>query len=81
MFSMTLRVSVTAKGRYTFEKAVFGLNEFLIDVPDMALLEERRTVSGRKRNQFNFRLEREAFIAGSVHAADNRVRIEGVELA
>jgi hypothetical protein len=75
-----VRLAVSSQGRYIFEKGIFGTNEILIDVPHKALFQKRFHVSGRKRHENKFRLERDAYIGGRVYGGDDRARVEGAEV-
>ncbi|MDH3591638.1 MAG: hypothetical protein OER88_07160 [Planctomycetota bacterium] len=76
-----IAVPVLASGSYTFKEAVEGLNEVLIDVKERALFRERFTVKAQqKSNAYNFRLNPEAKLRGTVSDAKRRKRIAGAEV-
>jgi len=73
-------LGVNAKGRYEFERGVYGTNEILLDVPGKAPFQARFEVAGRKAQKHDFKLENDAEISGHVAAADTRQRLEGAEV-
>ncbi|MEM8885230.1 MAG: carboxypeptidase-like regulatory domain-containing protein [Planctomycetota bacterium] len=73
-------VNVTQNGTYIFKKAILGLNEFVADVPTKALKQERFFIKGRQSSEYNFALEAEAFLRGTVFAIADRARLEGAEV-
>jgi len=74
-----LAVEVHPSGLYTFEKAVIGTNEILIDAPGKALFKERFVVEGVTKSVYNFRLERSFSVRGTVRTASG-VPVEGADV-
>ena len=60
---------VKPTGNYSFDKAVIGVNEILVDAPGRALVRERFSVKALVKSRYDFRLVRDAAIRGRVREA------------
>ncbi len=75
-----LRVTVRPSGNYTFENAIVGLNEVLIDAPGKAVLRERFTVRTLQMSFYPFRLKPEGTIRGRVRKMFSSEAVRGAEV-
>jgi hypothetical protein len=73
-------VAVGTTGRYTFDAAVNGLNEALIDAPGKAPLRERFKVETTGMHRYDFRLHKEADVSGIVRSAATGKAIPNAEV-
>ncbi|HEX5137330.1 MAG TPA: carboxypeptidase-like regulatory domain-containing protein [Planctomycetota bacterium] len=81
--SMTINglpVTVRPSGGYTFEHAVVGLNEVLIDAPGKALLRDRFEVKTLQMSFYPFRLQREGTVRGRVRKMFSNDGVPGAEV-
>jgi len=73
-------VAVRPSGNYTFEHAVVGLNEVLIDAPGKALLRDRFQVKTLQMSFYSFQLAREGKVRGRVRRMFTNEPIPGAEV-
>jgi hypothetical protein len=73
-------VPVTASGSYEFDKAVIGMNELFLDIPEKALQRERFSISGRQRSRYDFKATRAGRIRGRVRDAQTRRPVPDAEV-
>lgn len=81
--SMTINglpVAVRPSGNYTFEHAIIGLNEALIDAPGKALLRERFTVKTLQMSFYPFHLKRDGTVRGRVRRMFTNESVQGAEV-
>jgi hypothetical protein len=75
-----LPVAVRPSGNFTFEHAIVGLNEVLIDAPGKALLRDRFTVKTLQMSYYPFDLDREGKVRGRVRRMHANDAVEGAEV-
>jgi len=75
-----LHVRVGRTGRWSFDRGVYGMHEFIVDAPEKALFKRRVLLQKGIRPDLNFRLLRETRIRGTVREVGNRKPIEGAEV-
>jgi hypothetical protein len=75
-----LPVGVRPSGHYTFEQAIVGLNEVLIDAPGKALVRERFTVRTLQMSFYPFRIRPEGTIRGRVRKMHTNESVAGAEV-
>jgi len=75
-----LPVGVRPSGGYTFEHAIVGLNEVVIDAPGKALLRERFTVRTLQMSFYPFRVKPEGTIRGRVRKMLTSEAVAGAEV-
>jgi len=75
-----LPVAVRPSGNYTFETAVVGVNEVLIDAPGKALLRERFNVRTLQVSFYPFQLKPEGKIRGRVRKMFTNESVAGAEV-
>ncbi len=75
-----LKVGVRSSGNYTFEHAVVGLNEVVLDAPGKALVRERFTVRTLQMSFYPFRIHPEGTIRGRVRKMFTSEGVRGAEV-
>jgi hypothetical protein len=75
-----LAAGVRPSGNYTFEHAIIGMNEVLIDAPGKAVLRERFTVRTLQMSFYPFRLKPEGTIRGRARKMFTNEGVAGAEV-
>jgi hypothetical protein len=75
-----LPVTVRPSGNYTFDRAVVGLNEVVIDAPGKALQRERFSVATLQMSFYPFRIRPEGTIRGRVRKMFTNEGVAGAEV-
>ena len=80
MFINGMPVTVRPSGSYTFQHAIAGVNEVLIDAPGRALMRERFTVRTLQMSIYSFRTLKEGTIKGRVRKMFTNIPVPGAEV-